>query len=57
MRTVETAGHHAEHECAGAVQPGQVVDDEKQRLLLGRLLQERQDRAGDEELRGRRPLA
>ena len=53
----ETAGDHAEHERAGAVQPRQVVDDEQQRLFLGRLLQERQDRGGDQELRWRRPHA
>ena len=53
----ETAGHHAEHECARAVKPRQVVDDQEQRLFLGRQLQESKDRAGEEELRWRLSLA
>ena len=53
----QAARHHAEHECAGAIQPRQVVDDEQQGLLRGGLLQQGQDRAGHEELRGRRPFA
>jgi len=53
----ETAGHHAEHERAGPVQPRQVVDHHQQRLPLGPPLKQRQHRGGDQQLRGRRPRA
>jgi hypothetical protein len=45
------------HQGAGPVQPRQVVHDEQQRLLLGGLLQQGQDRAGHQELRRGRSVA